>query len=104
VKAPSASDDPDAPLLVSWPAFIEAEGSSIPEFYQQIKLVRGHLLSPLLEASAHAPAHCRQKQRSEEDTWSEESIFAQILVATTEFDIFMAMMKEAAEKRRLGTK
>jgi hypothetical protein len=38
-------------------------------------------------------------QRSDKDPFCEESIFAMILVATTDFDIFMAMMREAAQKK-----
>ena len=43
-------------------------------------------------------------QKSEDDPWSEESIFAQILVATTDFDVFLQMMKEAAREAKMKKK
>ena len=58
---------------------IESEGHTVTEFYDQIQ------------------------EKSADDPWSEESIFAQILVATTDFDIFMIMMREAAAKRKNET-
>uniref|UniRef100_A0A7S2V171 Cilia- and flagella-associated protein 36 n=1 Tax=Fibrocapsa japonica TaxID=94617 RepID=A0A7S2V171_9STRA len=55
-------------------AFIVEQGSSVMEFYQQLK------------------------KATDEDQTSAIALFGQILTATCDFDIFMLMMKEAREK------
>mmetsp|Transcript_825 Transcript_825/g.1404 ORF Transcript_825/g.1404 Transcript_825/m.1404 type:complete len:180 (+) Transcript_825:19-558(+) len=41
------------------------------------------------------------KHFMDKDEYSNESIFAQILVAVTDFDVFMTMMREAAREKAL---
>ncbi len=69
------------------------------EVYQEYKQlfeesVEGHIVNDL-----HSTIHdfyAELKASLEKDENSNESIFAQILIAMTDFDIFMTMMKEAA--------
>lgn len=58
--------------------FIEAQGATVEGFYEQLA------------------------RRAAADPWSNEGVFAQILVAVVEFDVFMLMMREAAEKEALA--
>lgn len=39
----------------------------------------------------------RVRQAQERDPWSHEAVFGKIMTATADFDIFMCMMREAAE-------
>lgn len=39
----------------------------------------------------------RLRQAQERDPWSHEAVFGKIMTATADFDIFMCMMREAAE-------
>ena len=39
----------------------------------------------------------RLRQENERDPWSREAVFGKIMTATADFDIFMRMMREAAE-------
>jgi IS1 family transposase len=58
--------------------FIEAQGATIEDFYEALA------------------------RKSAADPWSNEGVFAQILVAVVDWDVFMAMMREAAEKDALA--
>lgn len=58
--------------------FIEAQGATVEGFYEQLA------------------------RKSAADPWSNEGVFGQILVAVVEFDCFMVMMREAAEKEALA--
>ena len=58
--------------------FIEAQGATVEGFYEPLA------------------------RRAAADPWSNEGVFAQILVAVVEFDVFMLMMREAAEKEALA--
>lgn len=59
-------------------AFIESQGYSIVEFYERLREAR------------------------ELDPWSKEAVFGKIMTATADFDIFMTMMREAAEGQNTG--
>lgn len=56
--------------------FIESQNYSIADFYERVR------------------------QAQERDPWSHEAVFAKIMAATADFDIFMRMMREAAEEQR----
>ncbi|CAM9147706.1 unnamed protein product [Phaeothamnion confervicola] len=56
--------------------FIEDQGSTVREFYEKVRAA------------------------TEKDPFGKESIFAQILAATADFDIFMLMMRETKESMR----
>lgn len=58
----------------SYPSgFIEAQGYTAVDFYERVR------------------------QAQDVDPWSHEAVFAKIMIATADFDIFMRMMREAAE-------
>lgn len=54
-------------------AFIEEQGFTVGDFYERLH------------------------EALERDPWSHEAVFAKIMTATADFDIFMNMMREAAE-------
>ncbi|CAM9194063.1 unnamed protein product [Ectocarpus fasciculatus] len=54
-------------------AFIEEQGFTVGDFYERLR------------------------EAMERDPWSHEAVFAKIMTATADFDIFMNMMREAAE-------
>lgn len=53
--------------------FIETQGFSAEDFYERLR------------------------EALERDPWCHEAVFAKIMTATADFDIFMNMMREAAE-------
>lgn len=53
--------------------FIEDQGFTVEDFYERLR------------------------QALERDPWSHEAVFAKIMTSVADFDIFMRMMREAAE-------
>lgn len=53
--------------------FIEDQGFTVEDFYERLR------------------------QALERNPWSHEAVFAKIMTAVADFDIFMRMMREAAE-------
>lgn len=42
----------------------------------------------------------RLREARESNPWSKEAVFGKIMTATADFDIFMRMMREAAEAQK----
>lgn len=57
----------------TYKAFIEDQGHSVLDFCERVR------------------------EAQERDPWSHEAVFGRIMTATADFDIFMNMMREAAE-------
>lgn len=59
-------------------AFIESQGYTIVDFYERLR------------------------KAGESNPWSKEAVFGKIMTATADFEIFMTMMREAAEAQKLA--
>jgi len=77
-------------------AFLRSKGYSVLEFYEVLK-------EASVEGGKFSAYNARSQmlywfaQRTKDET-SYEALFAQILVAVTEFDVFMMIMREKREK------
>ena len=108
----------DEILAKTFEAFVDSKSSIVDEESEEYKLqyteaydefkamFEEHIESYIVRnlGSSITEFYLALKEKTEEDENSNEAIFGQILLAVTDFDIFMKMMRESAYKIRSSRK
>ena len=108
----------DEDLAKTFEAFVDSKSSIVDEDSEEFKLqyteaydefktmFEEHIESYIVRnlGSSITEFYLALKEKTEEDENSNEAIFGQILLAVTDFEIFMKMMHESAYKLRSSRK